>query len=58
MAEMTEAREAEILRHIPTIRCLEEASGFREGLSESGELTGVVMAALKKRMDRIKGDVP
>ena len=58
MAEMTEAREAEILRHIPTIRCLEEASGFREQLTAQGELTGAVMVALQRRMDRIKGDVP
>lgn len=58
MAEMTEAREAEILRHIPTIRCLEEARGFREQLTAQGEMTGAVMVALQRRMDRIKGDVP
>jgi hypothetical protein len=54
---MTDAREAEILRHIPTIRCLDEARGFREQLTAQGEMTGAVMVALKQRMDRIKGDV-
>ncbi len=57
-APMTEARERELLRHVDSLRCLEEARGFREGLSANGELTGTVMAALRLRMDRIKGDVP
>lgn len=48
---MTPEREAELLRHIPTLGSLAEATGFREALRDKGECTGTVMVRLQQRMD-------
>ena len=51
---ITAEREADLLRHIPTLASLEEARGFREALRGQGEqLTGAVLVALTERMDRL-----
>ena len=35
---MTPERRLQILRHVPTIACLEELDGFRSGLCAQGEM--------------------
>lgn len=52
---MTPAREASILRHIPTLASLDEARGFREQLRDNGEhLTSEVYAALLRRIEVLR----
>ncbi len=49
---MTEAREAELLRHVATLGQHSEAVAFRHALAAQGEtLTGRLMAALVARID-------
>lgn len=48
---MDAARESELLRHIPTLGSLAEATGFREALRDKGECIGTVMVRLQQRMD-------
>jgi hypothetical protein len=51
---MTEAREAELLRAVPTLRCAGEIQGFRAQLEEQGEKpTGAVEAALVRQAERV-----
>lgn len=52
---MTPASESEILRHIPTLASLDEATAFREALRDQREqLTTAVYAALIERMDVLR----
>jgi hypothetical protein len=49
---MTPERRAQILRHIPTLACLDELSAFRSGLSERQELGDAdVLQAIRDRQD-------
>ncbi len=51
-AQMTPAREAELLRHVPTLGCHAEAVAFRVALSAGGEgMTVDLMRALRDRID-------
>lgn len=51
---MTEARESELLRAVPTLRCKGQIEGFRAQIAEQGEtLTGAITAALAKQEERI-----
>lgn len=52
---MDDARASELLRHIPTLASLDEATGFRERLRDQGECTGEVMVRLAQRMDVLAG---
>jgi hypothetical protein len=47
---MTEAREAELLRHIPTLGSVTEAHAFRDAL-RGEQMTSAVYAALLARID-------
>lgn len=50
---MTEAREAEVLRHIATLATLAECKTFRAALRDQGEtLTTDVFRALHNRTER------
>jgi len=52
---MTEAREAELLRAVPTLRCAGEIEGFRAQLAEQGEKpTGALEAALVRQAGRVR----
>ena len=55
---MTPDRLAHLTRMVATITSLEELDGFRRGLSESGELTTDVMAAIRDRQDRLANVKP
>lgn len=51
---MTEARENELLRAVPTLRCAGQIEGFRAQLAEQGEKpTGALEAALLKQSERV-----
>jgi hypothetical protein len=51
---VSDARSSHLLRQIPTLASLDEATGFREQLSAQGEMTGEVMVRLKERMDYLR----
>jgi hypothetical protein len=52
---MTEAREAELMAHIPTLGCGGEVLGFTVHLKSHGEaLTARLMAALQDQADRVR----
>jgi len=52
---MTEARERELLRAVPTLRCAGEIEGFRAQLAEQGEKpTGALEAALVRQAGRVR----
>lgn len=47
---MTEDRERELLRHVPTLRCKGQIDGFRRQISDQGEtVTGRLEVALIER---------
>ncbi len=51
---MTEERERELLRHIPTLRCADEITAFRARLREQDEeLTTGLYAALLAQVERV-----
>lgn len=51
---MTEAREAELLRAVPTLRCTAELDGFRAQLRDQGETpTAALYQALLKQSERV-----
>jgi hypothetical protein len=51
---MTGEREAELLRHIPTLAPLAEAHEFRAELSRNREqMTAAVLTALRDRIDML-----
>ena len=51
---MTEARERELLRAVPTLRCTAELDGFRAQLREQGETTTAALyQALLKQSERV-----
>lgn len=52
---MNEAREKELLRHIPTLRSAGEVDGFSEQLKAQGEqMTTGILAALQAQMEMVK----
>lgn len=52
---MDEARERELLRAVPRLRCAGEIEGFRMWLNETGEKpTGAVEAALVRQAERVR----
>lgn len=52
---MTETREAELLRAVPTLRCAGQIEGFRAQLADQGEtITGAVEAALVRQAEKLK----
>lgn len=52
---MTEDRERELLRHVPTINCTEEMDNFREGIrSTDGEMTATLFQALMERAEYLR----
>jgi hypothetical protein len=52
---MTEDREAELLRQVPTLRCLEQIEGFRDQIAAQGEtVTAGLMAALERQAARVR----
>lgn len=51
---MTETREAELLRAVPTLRCTAELDGFRAQLRDQGETpTAALHQALLKQSERV-----
>jgi len=51
---MGEAREAELLRAVPTLRCTAELDGFRAQLRDQGETpTAALYQALLKQSERV-----
>ena len=51
---MTEAREAELLRAVPTLRCTAELDGFRAQLRDQGETpTAALYQALVRQAERV-----
>jgi len=51
---ISEAREAELLRAVPRLRCAGEIAGFRAQLAEQGEKpTGALEAALVRQAGRV-----
>ncbi len=51
---MTEAREAELLRAVPTLRCTAELDGFCAQLRDQGETpTAALYQALLKQSERV-----
>ena len=52
---ISEAREADLLRAVPTLRCRGQIAGFRAQLAEQGEKpTGAVEAALVRQAERVR----
>lgn len=52
---MTEARESELLHHVPTLRTAAEMDGFRAQMTAQGETpTAAIYAALLKQSERMK----
>ena len=52
---MTEDRERELLRQIPTIRCTEELTGFREQLAAQGETPSAgLYRAMMEQSERLR----
>ena len=52
---MTEDRERELLRQVPTLRSTEEMDGFRAQLAAQGETpTAGLYAALMQQSERIR----
>lgn len=52
---MTEERERELLRQVPTLRSTEELTGFREQLAAQGEIpTAGLYAALMQQSERLR----
>jgi len=51
---MTEARERELLRAVPTLRCKGQIEGFRSQMADQGEKpTGALEAALVRQAERV-----
>lgn len=51
---MSEAREAELLRAVPRLRCTAELDGFRAQLRDQGETpTAALYQALLKQSERV-----
>jgi hypothetical protein len=50
---MNEARERDLLAHVPTLATLDEALGFRAQASAQNEMTGALLKALAARIDRL-----
>lgn len=51
---MTETRERELLRAVPTLRCTAELDGFRAQLRDQGETpTAALYQALLKQSERV-----
>jgi len=51
---MTESRERELLRAVPTLRCKGQIEGFRAQLAEQGETpTAALYQALLKQSERV-----
>lgn len=51
---MTEERERELLRHVPTLRCAGEMEGFRAQLAAQGETPSAgLLQALTRQSERI-----
>ena len=51
---ISEAREAELLRAVPTLRCTAELDGFRAQLRDQGETpTAALSQALLKQLERV-----
>lgn len=49
---MDDAREAHLLRQIPTLGCLDEAQGFAQQLRDGSEtMTAAIMVRLQERID-------
>lgn len=52
---MTEERERELLGKVPTLRCKDELTGFRDQMRDQGEEpTSALYAALIKQADRVR----
>ena len=52
---MTETRERELLRAVPTLRCRGQIEGFRAQLAEQGEKpTGALESALVRQAGRVR----
>mgnify|MGYP000856254233 CR=1 FL=1 len=52
---ISEAREAELLRAVPTLRCTAELDGFRAQLRDQGETpTAALEAALVRQAEKLK----
>lgn len=52
---MTESRERELLRHVPTLRCMDELTAFRQGIAENdGPMTTALYAALIERAEQLE----
>ncbi len=52
---MTEARETELLRQVPTLRTTEELTGFRAQLAAQGETpTAALYQAILRQTERLK----
>jgi hypothetical protein len=55
VAPISPEREAELLRHVPTLATLDEAHAFRDALRAQGEqLTTALYAALLARIDLLR----
>lgn len=53
---MTQDRETELLRHVPTLDSMEELTAFRNGIRENdGEMTTALYAALIQRAEYLRG---
>ena len=51
---ISEAREAELLRAVPTLRCTAELDGFRAQMRDQGETpTAALYQALLKQSERV-----
>jgi hypothetical protein len=48
---MTEEREAELLRHVPTLATLAEADAFRRAITEQEPMGAALYRALTARID-------
>ena len=52
---ISEAREADLLRAVPTLRCRGQIEGFRAQLADQGEKpTGALEAALVRQAERVR----
>ena len=52
---ISEAREAELLRAVPTLHCKGQIEGFRAQLADQGEKpTGALEAALVRKAEKLK----
>jgi hypothetical protein len=53
VSEVSESREAQLLRQVATLACQTEARGFSEALETQGELTGTIRLRIAARLDQL-----